>query len=75
MSDDKKHITPGWAAVAVSIISLVFVAVSYVRAGDVQTIHENTKRIDSLQGQVAALIQGEEDLVNTINHYIRIQAR
>jgi hypothetical protein len=71
MNGPEKKVTPAWIAVLISVVSIVLGVIAYVRAGDLSAIHENTQRIDKLQYQVAELVQGESDLVSTIDMYLK----
>ncbi len=68
--NDFKKISPGWAAVAVSVVSFIFVVLVWVRSDDMRMIESNTTRIDALSTQVATLVQSEQDLIATVNRYI-----
>ena len=66
-----KYISPAWAAVTLSILSMFIAVVVWVHTSDTSRIDANTAKIERLATQVAALVQSEQDLVSMVNNYLR----
>lgn len=71
--NDFKRISPAWAAVALTMVGMMFGAVMFVRAQDVKQVDRNTEDIATIRIQVSALIQSQQDLTTTLRDYLKYQ--
>lgn len=64
---------PIWIAISLTIVSMIFGWMAYIRAGDIKKIDENTTKIDTLSNQLSRLVQAQFDLTKTVDKLISIQ--